>query len=157
MPKTCKHFCKSYQKKSIKLMNSFDSLDKKTIKAMTPANKKIYKANQTKRKKTYMKYVKKIPRECNMYYCNKTCKNTLLEAGRNKYPPLPKEVTLNKELKALLTKLQKQTKKELFGDKNNVLKDGFYEKLSLPKVKRLKQNGATSGCVQMLPDDSPAL
>ena len=66
-------------------------------------------------------------------------------------------MTTDKQLKALITKLQKQTKKELFGDKNSVLKDGFYEKLGPTKVKRLKKNGATSGCVQMLADDSPAL
>jgi hypothetical protein len=92
-----------------------------------------------------------------MYYCNKTCKNTLLEAGRNKYPPLPKEYAKDKEMTALLRKLQKQTKKDLFGDKDDVLKDGFYEKLSPQKVKKLKQNGATSGCVSMLFTDSPAL
>ena len=147
MPKTCKQFCKTYKQKSITRMNYFDSLDKKT---MTPANKK----KQTKRRKAALKL---IANECNMYYCNKTCKNTLLEAGRNKYPTLPKEVTIDKELKALMIKIQKQTKKELFGDKDNVLQDGFYEKLGRVKVTKLKKNGATSGCVQMLPDDSPAL
>ena len=151
MPKTCKQFCKAYQQKSIKFMNS---LDTNIMKTLTPADKKKYKAYQAKTRKTLLK---KITRECNMYYCNKTCKNTLFEAGRNKYPPLPKEITSNKELKVLLTKLQKQTKQEMFGEKDNVLKDGFYEKLSPQKVKRLKQNGATSGCVKMLFTDSPAL
>ena len=151
MPKTCKQFCKAYQQKSIKFMNS---LDTNIMKTLTPADKKKYKAYQAKTRKTLLK---KITRECNMYYCNKTCKNTLFEAGRNKYPPLPKEITSNKELKVLLTKLQKQTKQEIFGDKDNVLKDGFYEKLSPQKVKRLKQNGATSGCVKLLFTDSPAL
>ena len=151
MPKTCKQFCQAYKKKTLKLMNA---LDANLMKSLTPANKKKYKAFQAKSRKAL---IKKIPRECNMYYCNKTCKNTLFEAGRNKYPPLPKEITSNKELKVLLTKLQKQTKQEIFGDKDNVLKDGFYEKLSPAKVKKLKQNGATSGCVQMLPDDSPGL
>ena len=147
MPKTCKQFCKTYKQKSIKRMNYFDSLDKKTI---TPANKK----KQTKRRKAALK---QIANDCKKQYCNKTCKNTLLEAGRNKYPTLPKEITTDKELKALMIKIQKQTKKELFGDKDNVLKDGFYEKLGRVKVNKLKKNGATSGCVQMLPDDSPAL
>ena len=151
MPKTCKQFCQAYKKKTLKLMNA---LDANLMKSLTPANKKKYKAFQAKSRKAL---IKKIPRECNMYYCNKTCKNTLFEAGRNKYPPLPKEITSNKELKVLLTKLQKQTKQEIFGDKDNVLKDGFYEKLSPQKVKRLKQNGATSGCVKMLYTDSPAL
>ena len=151
MPKTCKQFCKAYQQKSIKFMNS---LDTNIMKTLTPADKKKYKAYQAKTRKTLLK---KITRECNMYYCNKTCKNTLFEAGKNKYPPLPKELTSNKKLKAFMTKLQKQNKKVLFGDKDNVLKDGFYEKLSPQKVKRLKENGATSGCVNMLFTDSPAL
>ena len=151
MPKTCKQFCKAYQKKTLKLMNSLDTLIMKTL---TPANKQKYKAYQAKRRKAALI---KIQRECNLYFCNKTCKNTLFEAGRNKYPTLPKDVTSNKERKELYTKLQKQTKKDLFGDKDNVLQNGFYEKLSPQKVKRLKQNGATSGCVQMLFNDSPAL
>ena len=147
MPKTCKQFCKTYKQKSIKRMNYFDSLDKKTI---TPANKK----KQTKRRKAALKL---IANECKKQYCNKTCKNTLFEAGRNKYPPLPKEYAKNKEMTALITKVRKQTKKDMFGDKDDVLKDGFYEKLGRVKVNKLKKNGATSGCVQMLPDDSPAL
>jgi hypothetical protein len=127
-----------------------NSVDTHLMKTLTPANK----AYQAKSRKAALE---KVQRECNMYYCNKTCKNTLLEAGRNKYPPLPKEYAKNKEMAALLTKLQKKNKKDLFGNKDNVLKDGFYEKLSPQKVKRLKQNGAISGCVQMLFHDSPAL
>ena len=151
MPKTCKQFCQAYKTKTLKLMNA---LDTHLMKTLTPTDKKNYKAYQAKSRKALLK---KIPSQCNTYYCNKTCKNTLFEAGRNKYPPLPKEYAKNKEMTALLTKIQKQTKKEMFGDKDNVLKDGFYEKLSPQKVKRLKQNGATSGCVRMLFRDSPAL
>ena len=151
MPKTCKQFCQAYQKKTVKLM---DALDTHLMKSLTPADKKKYKAYQTKSRKATLK---KIPLECKKYYCNKTCKNTLFEAGRNKYPPLPKEYAKNKEMTALITKVRKQTKKDMFGDKDDVLKDGFYEKLSSQKVKKLKQNGATSGCVRMLFDDSPAL
>ena len=131
-----------------------NALDANLMKTLTPANKKKYKAYRAKSRKAVLK---KIPRECKMYYCNKTCKNTLFEAGKNKYPPLPKVLTSNKKLKALMTNIDKQNKKVLFGDKDNVLKDGFYEKLSPQKVKRLKQNGATSGCVKMLFTDSPAL
>lgn len=151
MPKTCKQFCQAYKKKSLKLMNL---LDAHIMKTLTPADKKKYKEYMAKTRKAILK---QIPIECKKYYCNKTCKNTLLEAGRNKYPPLPKEYAKNKEMTALLTKLQKQSKKDLFGDKDNVLKDGFYEKLSPQKVKKLKQNGATSACVTMITTDSPAL
>jgi hypothetical protein len=132
-------------------MNAFDT---NLMKTLTPADKKKYKVYQAKSRKAALK---KIPLECKMNYCNKTCKNTFFEAGRNKYPPLPKGYAKDKEMTALLRKIQKQTKKDLFGDKDNVLKDGFYEKLSQQKVKKLKQNGATSGCVQMLFTDSPAL
>lgn len=129
-------------------MKYFDSLDQKNINAMTPSYKKIYKAKQSKRNKAYIKL---IPRECKMYYCNKTCKNTLLEAGRNKYPPLPKEIATDKELKTLMTKIQKDNKKELFGDKDNVLKDGFYEKLSPKKIKQLKKKwGHISLCAEIV-------
>jgi hypothetical protein len=151
MPKTCKQFCQAYKRKSLKLMNA---LDANLMKTLTPADQKKYKAYQAKSRKTLLK---KISLECKMSYCNKTCKNTLLEAGRNKYPPLPKEYAKDKEMAVILRKLQKQTKKDLFGNKDNVLKDGFYEKLSPQKVKKLKQNGATSGCVSMLFTDSPAL
>ena len=70
---------------------------------------------------------------------------------------MPKEVASDRELQKRILKIQKQTKQELFGDKDNILQDGFYEKLSHAKVKKLKKNGAVSGCVQMVLDDSPAL
>ena len=150
MPKTCKQFCEAYKKKSLKLMKRFDAIDEKTMKTMTPADQKKFKARQTKRKKAALK---QIDRDCKKQFCNKTCKNTILEAGRNKYPPLPKELTTDKELKALMIKIQKDTKRRLFGDKDNVLKDGFYEKLSQVKVNKIKEKGAISACVEKLFDD----
>lgn len=150
MPKTCKQFCEAYQKKSLKLMKLLDAIDEKTMKTMTPANKKKFKARQTKRKKAALK---QIARDCKKQFCNKTCKNTIFEAGRNKYPPLSKEIKSDKELAALMTKFQKDNKQKLFGDKDDVLKDGFYEKLSSVKVNKLKKNGATSACVEMLFND----
>ena len=147
MPKTCKQFCEAYKKKSLKLMKRFDAIDEKTMKTMTPADQKKFKARQTKRKKAALK---QIDRDCKKQFCNKTCKNTMLEAGKNTYPPLPKILTKNKKLKKFMLDLQKQTKKRLFGDKDNVLKDGFYEKLSPVKVNQLKKDGAESACVEVL-------
>ena len=147
MPKTCKQFCEAYKKKSLKLMKLLDAMDEKTMKTMTPVDKKKFKARQTKRKKTALK---QIARDCKKQFCNKTCKNTILEAGRNKYPPLSKDIKSDKELEALITKMQKDTKRRLFGDKDNVLKDGFYEKLSSVKVNQLKKDGAESACVEAL-------
>jgi hypothetical protein len=37
-------------------------------------------------------------------------------------------------------------RKQMFGKKNSVLKDGFYEKLNSKTVKQLKKKGALSGC-----------
>ena len=148
MPKTCKQFCKAYEKKYFifqkKLLASLS-------KEMTPENKKKFNAAMKKSIDKHNKQIiKRIADDCKKQFCNKTCKNTILEAGRNKYPPLSKDIKSNKELEALITKMQKDTKRRLFGDKDNVLKDGFYEKLSSVKVNKLKKNGATSACVEML-------
>jgi hypothetical protein len=55
-----------------------------------------------------------------------------------------------KELKAVPSKdgikHHLALRKEIFGKKTTVLKDGFYEKLDKETVTNLKKNGATSGC-----------
>ena len=118
---------------------------------MTPENKKKFNAAMKKNMdKHNKKIIKRIADDCNKQFCNKTCKNTLLEAGRNTYPPIPKSLTKDNKLKKLILDLQKNTKKRLFGNKDNVLKDGFYEKLSSVKVNQLKKDGAESACVETL-------
>jgi len=148
MPKTCKQFCKTYEKKYFvfqkKLLAAFS-------KEMTSENKKKFTAAMKKTMSKHNKQIlKRIADDCKKQFCNKTCKNTMFEAGRNTYPPLPPSLTKNKELKKLMLDLQKQTKKRLFGNKDNVLKDGFYEKLSSVKVNQLKKDGAESGCAEKL-------
>jgi hypothetical protein len=39
-------------------------------------------------------------------------------------------------------------RKKTFGKKKSVLKNGFYHGLSAKTIKRLKKEGAISGCVQ---------
>ena len=79
--------------------------------------------------------------------CNPTCKNTLFESGDpNQLPP-----SFIKELKKITktkdaVEYQLALRKEIFGKKNNVLKNGFYEKLDKETVNNLKKRGATSGC-----------
>ena len=148
MPKTCKQFCKAYEKK-------YFVFQKKLLvalsKEMTPENKKKFNAAmKNKISKHNKQIIKRIADDCKKQFCNKTCKNTMLEAGRNTYPPIPKSLTKDKKLKKLILDLQKQTKKRLFGNKDNVLKDGFYEKLSPVKVNQLKKEGAESACVETL-------
>jgi hypothetical protein len=85
--------------------------------------------------------------------CNPTCKGKLFESGDpNKLPPsFLKE--LKKDMKDLTVFTLKDgiehnlaLRKEIFGKKKNVLKNGFYEKLDAETVKNLKKRGATSGC-----------
>jgi hypothetical protein len=79
--------------------------------------------------------------------CNPTCKNTLFEAG----DPDKLPASFLKELKKISKSkdaldYQLGLRKEIFGKKKNVLKDGFYEKLDKETVTNLKKKGATSGC-----------
>ena len=116
-----------------------------------PENKKQFNAAMKKKISKHNKQIiKRIADDCKKQFCNKTCKNTMLEAGRNTYPPIPPSLTKNTKLKKLILDIQKQTKKRLFGNKDNVLKDGFYEKLSSVKVNQLKKDGAESACVETL-------
>jgi hypothetical protein len=49
-----------------------------------------------------------------------------------------------------LVLFQKQARAKIFGKKTNVLKDGFYEKLSRQAVAEIKKKGAISGCSAMV-------
>jgi len=79
--------------------------------------------------------------------CNPTCKSTLFESGdADKLP-----ASFIKELKKISKSkdaldYQLGLRKEIFGKKNTVLKNGFYEKLDKETVTNLKKKGATSGC-----------
>lgn len=149
MAKTCKQFCKSYEKQYLVFQKKLFALLSKDMKSEDKKKfKDTIKKNMDKEKN---KILKIIARECNRNYCNKTCKNTIFEPGKNKYPPVDKELAKDPKLKKLILKLQKATKKRLFGDKKDILKDDFYEKLSPAKIKKLKEDGAISGCVENIP------
>ena len=79
---------------------------------------------------------------CKNDYCNTTCKNTMYEPGGK----LPKSFTKRLKIKSNETYFHNRHK-EIFGDKTNVLKDGFYEKISSRDVNEMKKLGAISGCV----------
>ena len=155
--KTCKQFCTTYVSKRMIQANNFQkdlsklnyNLNKtKTTKMSTDDKKKL----EEKNKKELKKLEATMNKDCKKMYCNKTCKNTLMESGKDKYPPIADKFKKDKKMYKLLMDLQKKNKQRIFGDKDNVLKDGFYEKLSSVKVNRLKKEGATSACVEMLID-----
>ena len=94
---------------------------------------------------------------CKRSFCNPKCKDTFFEEGNK----ISKEVFKNAKLhlshtlkdpkqsaKAykLATKTLKTIRKQIFGNKTNILKNDFYEKLPTKTVKKLKKEGAISGC-----------
>lgn len=75
-------------------------------------------------------------------FCNPGCKGTFLEPGNKLTPAYYKKYKDNKDL----IKIFENNRKELFGDKTNVLIDDFYEKAPKKFVDKLKKDGAISLC-----------
>lgn len=105
----------------------------------------IKKLNNSKSKE---KSIKILRDSCERIFCNKGCFGTIFEDGDpNKLPvEFAKKFKGNKELLKLLT----EERKEMFGKKNTVLKDNFYQGLKKSTVNKTKKNGAISGCVKMV-------
>jgi hypothetical protein len=81
---------------------------------------------------------------CKTFFCNEGCKDTILEDGEPNI--LPKGITKKfKKMEDVLAILQKK-RKDIFKNKKTVLKDGFYERLKPSDVKKIKKEGAISGC-----------
>jgi len=81
-----------------------------------------------KTKKSNKHLTKMVKESCKKTYCNPTCKNTAYE--------------LKSKIKDKLLLYVRKT----ISKKNNILKNGFYEKLSKKEVMDLKKQGAISGC-----------
>lgn len=75
-------------------------------------------------------------------YCNPTCNGTMLESGNELSPEYYKAYKDNKQL----INYDKSERKKIFGNKTNVLSDGFYEKASKKYVDNIKKEGAISLC-----------
>jgi len=88
---------------------------------------------------------KSMRNSCKNAFCNKGCKDSIFEDGPvNQLPESMKQQYASKEMRKFWLTQRKKT----FGNKKTVLNDGFYHKLSAKTVKRLKKEGAISGCVQ---------
>lgn len=81
-----------------------------------------------KTKKSLARLTKEVKESCKKTYCNPTCKNTPYE--------------LKSKIKDKMWLYVRKT----ISKKNNILKNGFYEKLSKKEVADLKKQGAISGC-----------
>jgi hypothetical protein len=85
---------------------------------------------------------------CIKAHCNPDCKNTMFQAGKE----IPSSVYMNasKNLKgkgvAIVRSFLNNTRKRMFGNKTNVLKNSFYNKLPAKNVTRARKQGALSGC-----------
>jgi hypothetical protein len=75
-------------------------------------------------------------------YCNPTCNGTMLESGNELSPEYYKAYKDNKQL----INYDKSERKKIFGNKTNVLSDGFYEKAPKKYVDNIKKEGAISLC-----------
>ena len=103
---------------------------------------------QIKMMKTVLKHLKvdkKIElKMCAKIYCNEGCKDTMWEDG----PPDKIPDSLKKAFKKddMMLGLFKDRRKAMFGKRTSVLKNHFYEKISAKTLKKIKSEGAISGC-----------
>lgn len=81
-----------------------------------------------------------------MTFQNPTCKGTFFEPGKG----FSKEFIRKQKLKGDMLKFSMQQRKEVFGNKTDVLVNGFYEKLSRKYINELKKQGATSACTRLI-------
>ncbi len=124
---TCKkQFCSGYYTRSVKRIKNINKTLKGKLIAKLPPKSKLLK-------------------QCALDYCNPGCKGTIFEAGKS----------LSKTFKGSKANINftKNMRKSIFGNKTNVLKNGFYEKLKATNVKRAKNRGALSGCFTIIEKD----
>ena len=130
----------------------------KMTKHMNASHKKMFVKNFNKSLFIKDKKGKEIEKQnCKNSFCNPKCKNTMFQEGNK----IPKEVFTHAKLhlshtikdRKLSAKAYKVTAKtiknmraNIFGNKTNVLKNDFYEKLPIKSVNKLKKEGAISGC-----------
>lgn len=157
----CKHFCKDRVAKTLKKNKSdkklaskskFKEIYKKSLKKCKTDEERQKVEEEYKKKMESIKIMDEVFKKlnnkkilmdtCNAQYCNEGCKGTLYE---DEPGTVLKEKMNPKEYDSLLG-----TRKRMFNGKKSILEDSFYEKLSASRVKKLKKQGAVSGCVNDL-------
>ena len=125
---------------------------RKTLKKIGNTFAKAFKGKPLKGMNSMLntpKMRKKMLDSCVKGYCNPSCKNTMFEAGKDFPKPLEKELKGQKRGDEVLN-IIKRMRKSIFGKKNTVLKNDFYNGISKKNTKRLKKDGAISGCTVMV-------
>ena len=162
-------YCKNYTRKGIKILKNVTDILSKNMKKKL--DKQMKQKNRTKEeedkldlaKKFYNSFIKNIKKEnttksikkkekelmklCTKSFCNPECKETIFDESTTELPKhLIKQFKDSPESLKIFTNI----KKELFQGKKTILKDGFYEGLKSKTVKKLKSEGAISGCAKMV-------
>jgi hypothetical protein len=120
--------------------------EKKEAKILLNKLKKMLKSSLfQKTKKNRKRFANRTNKSCKQLFCNPGCKNTAFESGNK----LPKTVILSsKKISSSWLEYKQKKRKEIFGNKTNVLVDDFYEKLNHNVVAKYKKDGAISGCFE---------
>jgi len=145
-----------HRKKIPKLIEKIDKqLDTKTglgdekrseLKEMKKFHEKSirYWKNKTIRKKREKKMDRQLIQICKQNHCNPSCKNTLFESGKETSKGFRRKTRkFGKHLRQDLENIYQ----DIHGNRENVLRDGFYEELPPKKVAYLRKRGAISGCI----------
>jgi hypothetical protein len=113
-----------------KQQNIFQKIRKGFVAEIVKKEGKNTVAKKTRNKTKKSNYERKaIIDSCSQQYCNPTCKNTLFQ----KKSDIKHEILLS-------------VRESTLGKKENIIKNGFYEKLPSHIVKNLKKKGALSAC-----------
>ena len=126
-----------------------DYCEKVFIKKSQAFSDRITKALKRKPTKFTQKQKKVLGKRCLKGFCNPTCEGTIFQDGKQ----FPKNIEIDskdEKVKKIVLKFSKDMRKNIFGKKTSVLKNGFYEKLTPKTVKQLKKKGALSGCSLMV-------
>ena len=143
MEKCMETKCKLWLDEVSKQKNIFKKTISQSIKKLekvNPNDEKIKRFRAMLEKmnsKQQTKYRKKELKNCARIYCNEGCKNTLFDNSLNtmKYNSKNRNFMMDE-------------RKLLFGKQKTILKNSFYNKLSAKTIKKLKKEGAISGCVR---------
>jgi hypothetical protein len=140
----CKSFLKKKQQKMIADAKDLYSVFVKQAKQKVKDKDKLKQRLQNIKKFTTVdKKILALTDKINKtIYCNVGCKGTILEPGEKISSTLAEKYKDSKEL----LKLFENQRKNIFGEKTDVLKDNFYEKAPKKLVEEIKKDGAISLC-----------
>ena len=129
-----------------------DATLKPELERLIKARAKKILINKSEEKKAK----KMIDSSCKLKYCNPKCKETWFvdsdeefEKGMKKLKQQANSEQHKKWAQDNIDYLR-EGRRDMFKGKSSVLNDSFYKGLSLNAVKKLRNDGAISGCIQRL-------